>query len=235
MLLKPYKKIFVALDTTDLDFALALGSNLRGLVGGLKIGKEFFTALGPNGVCALTELGMPIFLDLKFHDIPATVTGAVSAALSLKPFMLNVHAMGGAEMIRAAVVAVKDYPGHRPLVLAVTLLTSLGDDDLKNVGIDGSSQNQVLRLAKLAKNQGVDGIVCSAREVPLLRDTFGDDFKLVVPGIRPIWANADDQKRTVSPADAIALGADYLVIGRPITAASDPADSARRITDELDQ
>jgi orotidine-5'-phosphate decarboxylase len=228
------KKIFVALDTTDLDRALELSRNLVGLVGGFKIGKEFFTALGPNGVLAVAKLGMPIFLDLKFHDIPATVNGAVRAALPLKPFMLNVHAAGGAEMLRAAVDAAGDGP-DRPLVLAVTMLTSLDDDDLKSIGVAASSEEQVLRLAQLAKDQGIDGVVCSAREVAVLRKVLGPDFKLVVPGIRPTWAAADDQKRIVTPTDAIVLGADYLVIGRPITATADPADVARRIADELDQ
>jgi len=228
------KKIFVALDTTDLDRALELSRNLVGLVGGFKIGKEFFTALGPNGVLAVAKLGMPIFLDLKFHDIPATVKGAVRAALPLKPFMLNVHAAGGAEMLRAAVDAAGDGP-DRPLVLAVTMLTSLDDDDLKSIGVAASSEEQVLRLAQLAKDQGIDGVVCSAREVAVLRKVLGPDFKLVVPGIRPTWAAADDQKRIVTPTDAIVLGADYLVIGRPITATADPADVARRIADELDQ
>jgi orotidine-5'-phosphate decarboxylase len=177
---------------------------------------------------------MPIFLDLKFHDIPATVTGAVRATLPLKPFMLNVHAMGGAEMIRAAVEAVGDDKG-RPLVLAVTILTSLSDVDLNAIGITGSSENQVLRLAQLAKDEGVDGVVCSAHEVAALREVFGSDFKLVVPGIRPTWAATDDQKRIVTPADAVALGTDYMVIGRPITTAADPVDVARRIANELDQ
>jgi orotidine-5'-phosphate decarboxylase len=190
--------------------------------------------LGPNGVLAVAKLGMPIFLDLKFHDIPATVKGAVRAALPLKPFMLNVHAAGGAEMLRAAVDAAGDGP-DRPLVLAVTMLTSLDDDDLKSIGVAASSEEQVLRLAQLAKDQGIDGVVCSAREVAVLRKVLGPDFKLVVPGIRPTWAAADDQKRIVTPTDAIVLGADYLVIGRPITATADPADVARRIADELDQ
>lgn len=232
--MKLSKKIFVALDTTDLDCALELSRNLVGLVGGFKIGKEFFTALGPNGVLAVAKLGMPIFLDLKFHDIPATVNGAVRAALPLKPFMLNVHAAGGAEMLRAAVDAAGDGP-DRPLVLAVTMLTSLDDDDLKSIGVAASSEEQVLRLAQLAKDQGIDGVVCSAREVAVLRKVLGPDFKLVVPGIRPTWAAADDQKRIVTPTNAIKLGADYLVIGRPITATADPADVARRIADELDQ
>lgn len=232
--MKPSDKIFVALDTPDLDQALALGRVLAGHVGAVKVGKEFFTALGPDGVRAVADLGMPVFLDLKFHDIPATVAGAVRAALALGPFMLNVHAMGGAAMLRAAVDAAGDGP-DRPMVLAVTVLTSLGDDDLIATGVAGSSLDQVLRLARLAKDQGLDGVVCSAREVVALRKECGPDFKLVVPGIRPAWAAADDQKRVVTPADAVALGADYLVIGRPITGADDPADAAKRIAEELDR
>ncbi len=232
MPVKPSDKIFVALDTTDLDQALALGRDLAGLVGGVKVGKEFFTALGPDGVRAVVDLGMPVFLDLKFHDIPATVAGAIRAACKLKPFMLNVHATGGAAMLRAAADAVGDG-SDRPLVLAVTVLTSLGDEDLAAIGVADPSGTQVLRLARLAKDQGIDGVVCSAREAAALREDLGPDFKLVVPGIRPAWAAADDQKRIVTPADAVALGADYLVIGRPITGADDPADAVKRIADEL--
>ena len=191
--MKPSDRIFVALDTTDLDRALMLGRDLAGLVGGIKVGKEFFTALGPDGVRALADLGMPVFLDLKFHEIPATVTGAIRAACTLKPFMLNVHATGGAAMLRAASDAAGDG-ADRPLVLAVTVLTSLGDDDLEAIGVAGSSGTQVLRLARLARDNGIDGVVCSAREVEVLRKELGPDFKLVVPGIRPEWAAADDQK-----------------------------------------
>ncbi len=232
--MKPSDRIFVALDTVDLDRALALGRGLRGLVGGFKLGKEFFTALGPDGVRAVGELGVAVFLDLKFHDIPATVAGAVKAAMALKPFMINVHASGGAAMMQAAADAAADGP-DRPLVVAVTVLTSLADEDLAATGVDGDAASQVLRLAKLAKQSGLDGVVCSAREAEALRAAVGNDFKLVVPGIRPEWAGADDQKRITTPADAVALGADYLVIGRPITAADDPADAAKRIAAELDE
>ncbi|NQV83238.1 MAG: orotidine-5'-phosphate decarboxylase [Rhodospirillales bacterium] len=230
--MKPSDKIFVALDTTDLDHALALGRDLAGLVGGVKVGKEFFTALGPDGVRAVADLGMPVFLDLKFHDIPATVAGAVRAALALGPFMLNVHASGGAAMMRAAAETVAKAP-TKPLVLAVTVLTSMGDGDLAAVGVGGDAASQVLRLAKLAQQSGLDGVVCSAREAEALRAALGPNFKLVVPGIRPDWAATDDQKRITTPSQAVALGADYLVIGRPITGADNPADAARRIAEEL--
>ncbi|MDA1090731.1 MAG: orotidine-5'-phosphate decarboxylase [Proteobacteria bacterium] len=234
--MKPSDRIFVALDTTDLESALVLGRSLKGLIGGVKVGKEFFTALGPDGVRAVGALGLPVFLDLKFHDIPATVAGAVKAALPLKPFMLNVHASGGAAMMRAAVHAAGEAAGNnagRPLVLAVTVLTSMGDDDLAAAGVPDTVAAQVLRLAKLARDSGLDGVVCSALEAEALRARLGTDFKLVVPGIRPEWAATDDQKRITTPSQAVAMGADYLVIGRPITGGADPADAARRIADEL--
>jgi orotidine-5'-phosphate decarboxylase len=233
MFVKPSKKIFVALDTTSLDFALTLSRDLKELIGGVKIGKEFFTALGPEGVRAVAELEVPIFLDLKFHDIPATVGAAIKAAIALKPFMLNVHATGGKEMLSAAVEAAGNGK-ERPLILAVTVLTSLGDNDLSSIGIESSFEKQVLRLARLAKDQNVDGVVCSAHEAYALRRALGPDFLLVVPGIRPSWAATNDQKRIITPVDAIDLGVDYLVIGRPITNAANPVDAARRIVDELE-
>jgi len=229
----PSDRIFVALDTSDLDKALALAEGLRGLVGGVKLGQEFFTAQGPAGVDAVTALGLPVFLDLKFHDIPATVSRAVGAALALKLFMLNVHASGGEAMMWAAADAAGLAGDERPLVVAVTVLTSLWSGDLVATGIDDNIEDQVLRLAALAENCDLDGVVCSPREVAALRRERGPDFKLVVPGIRPTWAAMDDQKRVETPADTVAAGADYLVIGRPITESQDPADAARRIADEI--
>jgi orotidine-5'-phosphate decarboxylase len=161
------------------------------------------------------------------------VAGAVRAALPLDPFMLNVHALGGAAMMRAAADAAAEAGAKRPMVLAVTVLTSLVTADLASVGIFGTVRDQVVRLAVLAKDCGLDGVVCSAEEVVALRGACGRDFKLVVPGIRPSWAAAGDQKRIVTPADAVALGADYLVIGRPITTAANPAEAARRIGEEI--
>ena len=229
----PSDRIFVALDTSDLDKALALAEGLRGLVGGVKLGQEFFTAQGPAGVDAVTALGLPVFLDLKFHDIPVTVSRAVGAALALKLFMLNVHASGGEAMMWAAADAAGLAGDERPLVVAVTVLTSLWSGDLVATGIDDNIEDQVLRLAALAENCDLDGVVCSPREVAALRRERGPDFKLVVPGIRPTWAATDDQKRVETPADTVAAGADYLVIGRPITESQDPADAARRIADEI--
>ena len=231
--MNPSDRIFVALDTSDLDKALALAGSLKGLVGGVKLGKEFFTAQGPAGVNAVTALGLPVFLDLKFHDIPATVTGAVGAALRMSPFMLNVHASGGETMMRAAAEAAELAGDDRPLVIAVTVLTSMWSGDLMATGIDENIEEHVLRLSALAENCGLDGVVCSPREVAALRQALGPDFKLVVPGIRPAWSETDDQKRVETPADAIAAGADFLVIGRPITGADDPADAAKRIADEI--
>ena len=229
----PSDRIFVALDTPDLDKALALAEGLRGLVGGVKLGKEFFTAQGPAGVNAVSALGVAVFLDLKFHDIPATVAGAVGAALAMKPFMLNVHASGGEAMMRAAADAAREAGDERPLVIAVTVLTSLWSGDLVATGIENNMEDQVLRLAALAENCDLDGVVCSPREVAALRRERGPDFKLVVPGIRPAWAATDDQKRVETPADTIDAGADYLIIGRPITESQDPADAAKRIADEI--
>ena len=232
-MLHPHERTFVALDTTDLERALELAKSLSGHVGGMKVGKEFFTACGPEGVRAVTDCGMPVFLDLKFHDIPNTVAGAIRAALPLKPYMVNVHASGGETMMRAAAMAAAEAGEGRPLTLAVTVLTSMDESDLQGIGVDDSVPDQVLRLASLAQFSGMDGVVCSAREVEDLREHLGRDFKLVVPGIRPAWASSDDQKRIVTPAAAIAIGADYLVIGRPITSVDDPVEAADKIATEI--
>ncbi|MGB0681622.1 MAG: orotidine-5'-phosphate decarboxylase [Magnetovibrionaceae bacterium] len=226
-------RVFVAIDTPDLDRALRLTEELAGLVGGIKLGKEFFTANGPEGVQRLAEHRLPIFIDLKYHDIPNTVAGAVRSTLPLKPYMLNVHATGGEAMMAAAVAAAAEAEMVRPLVLAVTVLTSLSDEDLAAVGVSGRVIEQVVRLAKLAKKNGLDGVVCSAKECMSIRGACGPDFRLVVPGIRPSWTERGDQKRVVTPAEALALGADFLVIGRPITGADSPSDAAKRIVEEL--
>jgi orotidine-5'-phosphate decarboxylase len=232
-ILHPHERTFVALDTTDLSYALDLANALSGHVGGMKVGKEFFTACGPDGVRAVTDCGMPVFLDLKFHDIPNTVAGAVKASLALSPYMVNVHACGGETMMRAAVQSAEAAGEGRPLVLGVTVLTSMDESDLQGIGVESSIPDQVLRLASLAQFSGMDGVVCSAREVEDLREHLGKEFKLVVPGIRPQWASSDDQKRIVTPAAAIAIGADYLVIGRPITGAGDPVEAADKIAAEI--
>ena len=229
--------VFVALDTQDLARAAALARDLSGAVGGLKIGKEFFTAQGPDGVRAAVA-GERLFLDLKFHDIPNTVAGAVRAAVHLRPFMLTVHASGGPAMLAAAAEAAReaaeDAEIARPLILGVTVLTSLDDADLAAVGQRAPASEQVRRLALLARDSGCDGAICSPHEIVALRAACGPDFTLVVPGIRPAWAATGDQKRVMTPAEALSAGADYLVIGRPIAAAEQPLEAARRIAAELD-
>ena len=230
----PTNRIFVALDTTDPGRAAGLAGGLAGLVGGIKLGKEFFTANGPQGVRqVMAAAALPLFLDLKFHDIPNTVAAAVRAALPLRPFMLNVHAAGGGAMMKGAAAAAAEAGPGRPLVLGVTVLTSLADADLAAIGMMGKTTDQVVRLARLAQDCGLDGVVCSAREIVALRSACGAGFKLVVPGIRPSWSAADDQRRIVTPKEALDLGADVLVIGRPIAAADDPAAAARRIAEEI--
>lgn len=229
----PKNRILVALDTIDLDRAADWAGALKGRVGGVKVGKEFFTAHGPGGVRRVAEGDMPLFLDLKFHDIPNTVAGAIRAALPLKPFMVNVHASGGEGMMRAAADAAREAGPQRPFILGVTVLTSLDDSDLKAVGFSSTVADQVVRLGLLAKKSGLDGVVCSALEIPALRRACGPDFKLVVPGIRPAGSDLGDQKRVMTPAEAVAQGADYLVIGRPITGTADPAKAATDIAASL--
>jgi orotidine-5'-phosphate decarboxylase len=237
-ILKARERILVALDTPDLTRAAAISEDLKGLVGGMKIGKEFFTANGPDGVRAAVS-GQPLFLDLKFHDIPNTVAGAIRSACHLHPMIVNVHAAGGRAMMQAAAEAAReaseDLEIERPLVIAVTLLTSLDQSDLDEVGIKGPVQDRVVALARLAQDCGLDGVVCSAREIAALREACGPAFKLVVPGIRPAWSETGDQKRVMTPAQAVASGADYLVIGRPISAAADPAAAAKRVIAELEE
>lgn len=233
MTLKATDRIFVPLDTPDADAAIDMATKLKGYVGGMKLGKEFFMANGPDAVEAVSAVGMPIFLDLKFHDIPNTVAGAVRSVLPLKPAIMNVHAVGGAAMMRAANEARAGVPSDDTLLIAVTVLTSLSDEDLAELGVNASAKDQAVRLAKLAKANGLDGVVCSPWEIAPIRAACGDDFKLVVPGIRPSWAAAGDQKRIMTPADAVREGADYLVMGRPITAADDPVAAAERVAEEL--
>ncbi len=232
------ERIVCAIDTADLDEAKRLADRLSGAVGLLKLGLQFYVAHGRAGVAALADSGLPVFLDLKFHDIPNTVAGAVRATAGAAPAMLTVHAGGGAAMMRAAAAAAMRLAdtaaGARPKMLAVTILTSFDDADAASVGMAGPVVDLVKRTASLAQACGLDGVVASAREVAMLRAECGPDFTLVVPGIRPGWASADDQKRIVTPAEALHLGADYLVIGRPITRADDPGDAARRIAAEMD-
>ena len=224
--------VFVALDTPDLSRACELAELVRPHVGGLKIGLEFISALGPDGVRAVAALGLPVFADVKFHDIPNTVAGASRALVSLGMSLFNVHVSGGEAMLRAAVeVAASANP--RPCVLGVTVLTSMNDDDLAAVGQIGPAPAQVLRLARLAKHSGLDGVVCSPQEIAEIRNACGTEFLIVTPGVRPAGSDLADQRRVTTPGDAVRAGADILVVGRPITAAADPAAAAKAISDEI--
>ncbi len=227
----PANRIIAAVDTTDLATARAWGRSLAPHVGMLKLGLAFFLAHGPAGVHAVTEA--PVFLDLKLHDIPNTVAGAVSAVLPVGAAMLTLHAAGGAAMIAAARNAAEAAGGARPKLLAVTVLTSLSAEALAETGVAGTPGAQVLRLAKLALAAGADGLVCSPQEVAMLRREIGPAPLLVVPGIRPAGAPAGDQARTLTPREAVEAGADWLVIGRPITGAPDPAAAAAAIAADL--
>jgi orotidine-5'-phosphate decarboxylase len=220
--------VFVALDTTDPVQARRLAEQVRDHVGGLKLGLEFFCAHGPEGVQAMADVGLPIFLDLKLHDIPNTVDGAMRALQAISPAIVTVHAAGGQAMMEAAKAAAPE--GTK--VVGVTVLTSLDDSDLAAAGVDGGSAAQVQRLAKLARSAGLDGIVCSGREVAAAHQAWPEGY-FVVPGIRPTQGDVADQKRVISPVDALEGGASVLVVGRPITQAADPATAAREIAASL--
>jgi orotidine-5'-phosphate decarboxylase len=230
-------QIFLAIDTTDVAVAAGQAAATMGTIGGIKLGLEFFAANGPGGVRTVTAGGAPLFLDLKLHDIPNTVASAVRAVVPLRPTLLTVHASGGDAMMRAAADAAAETAARdsiaRPRVVAVTVLTSLAESDMSAIGQQGPIADQARRLAGLARACGLDGVVCSPHEIETLRTECGADFLLVVPGVRPVWAAAGDQKRIMTPAEAARRGADYLVIGRPITAAADPAVAARRIAAEI--
>jgi orotidine-5'-phosphate decarboxylase len=231
--------ILVALDVASAPDALALAETLRGAVGGFKIGSQLFTSAGPEIVRTLVRRGDRVFLDLKFHDIPTTVAGAVAAATDLGVWMLNVHASGGPSMMSAARRAADESAARtgapRPLVIAVTVLTSLGDESLAAIGVQSTAADQVVRLAALARASGLDGVVASPQEVDAIRRSAGADFVIVTPGIRGGSARSgpDDQQRTASPSGAIAAGSSFLVIGRPITSAADPRRAALEMADEI--
>ncbi len=224
--------VFVALDTPDVDRALAIATAVRPHVGGLKIGLEFYTACGPEGVRRIVETGLPVFADVKFHDIPHTVAAASRELAKLGAKIFNIHVSGGERMMRDAAAAARAVD-PQVKVIGVTVLTSLDDAVLESVGQRGPAEEQVLRLARLARQSTLDGVVCSAHEIVPLRKALGPDFLLVTPGIRPAGADLADQKRVMTPAEAHRAGADILVIGRPITAAPDPAAAAKAIADEL--
>ena len=224
--------VVVALDFPSAEPALELAARLSPQLCRLKVGKELFTRSGPQLVEQLQGMGFEIFLDLKFHDIPNTVAGAVRAAADLGVWMVNVHAAGGRRMMEAAASALQGR-ANRPFLIAVTVLTSMTGEDLRELGYSETPAERVLRLAALTADSGLDGVVCSAMEASYLRNARGEGFTLVTPGIRLAGDSADDQRRVVTPADAMALGSDYLVIGRSITGAQDPLAALRQVHAEL--
>jgi orotidine-5'-phosphate decarboxylase len=224
--------VFVALDTPLLDRARALAQTLKPFVGGVKLGLEFYGANGPDGVRAIASIGAPVFLDLKLHDIPNTVAGAMKALMPIGAAILNVHASGGAQMMRAAVEAA-GMAERRAKIIAVTVLTSLEDRELPQIGVSGTALEQAVRLALLAKDSGLDGVVCSPHEIAAVRAACGPRFLIVTPGVRPAGGEFGDQKRVMTPKQAVDAGADILVIGRPITGAPDPVQAARQIAADL--
>lgn len=224
--------IIVALDYPEPSQALLMVEKLDPARCRLKIGKELFTRGGPQLVEAVVAQGYDVFLDLKYHDIPNTVAGACAAAASLGVWMVNVHALGGRRMMEAA-REVLEKVSQPPLLIAVTILTSMGEEDLREIGLPGTPAANVERLAKLAESSGLDGVVCSPQEVKVLRNSLPENFQLITPGIRPAWSAKGDQLRITTPSDAVASGSNYLVIGRPITADPEPLEALQRIENEL--
>lgn len=230
------KKIIVALDTKDTDQALDMASKLSNAAA-FKLGLEFFCANGPEGIRILTKKGLKIFLDLKLHDIPNTIEGAIKASVLINPFMMTVHISGGRSMLQRSMSTIKECCEKkslkRPLIVGVSVLTSIDEEDFNALGLSGRMEDQVKRLADLALNSGLDGIVCSAKELKGLRKHIDKNFIIVTPGIRPKWGERNDQKRIMTPTEAIKLGANYLVIGRPITGAKDPALAFEKLCSEV--
>ncbi len=226
-------KIIVAMDFDNEDQCLSMAKRLSPNDCRLKVGKELFTACGPRIVGQLMDLGFSVFLDLKFHDIPNTTSKAVKAAANLGVWMVNVHASGGERMMQETRNTLDKLSGPKPLLIAVTVLTSMESSDLRSIGIVNSPEEQVLKLARLTHTCGLDGVVCSAWEAQMMRQEFGTDFYLVTPGIRLESSPPDDQRRTLTPAAALGAGSDYLVIGRPITQSADPLATCRSIIDSV--
>lgn len=233
-----YNPLIVALDVPNREMAMRLVENLAGVAGCFKIGSELFTAEGPGITREILNCGAKVFLDLKFHDIPATVAKAVASAVNLGVDMLTIHTSGGLQMMIAAEISAQTTAAQMsrtpPLVLGVTVLTSMSDDDLLEIGIDVNPKQQVLRLARLAVKSGLRGLVCSPLELQLLRSELPADIKIVTPGIRSAEDSKDDQKRTMTAREAVRAGANYIVVGRPICSAQDPRLAALKILDSLD-
>ena len=231
------ERLIVALDVDTKDKALELAAKLRDRVGIFKIGLELFSSCGPEIVRDIRKTGARVFLDLKFHDIPNTAAKAAASVTKLGVFMLNVHALGGYDMMKKCAESVRAEASklkiEKPLLIAVTILTSMDENSLKKAGLNDNMESQVLRLSLLAKDAGLDGVVASPSEVKSIRERTGEDFLIVTPGVRPLWAAADDQKRFRTPEEAIKSGADYIVVGRPITGAADPVEAARKVLEEM--
>ena len=234
--IKNRNKIIIAIDTKDINHALKLVKEIPD-AGAFKLGLEFFCSNGIEGVEKIADTGARIFLDLKFHDIPNTVKEALRSTLYIDPFMMTLHISGGKNMLSSSVKMVKETydekSSKRPLIVGVSVLTSIIEEDLKTMGITGKVEQHVKRLADLAFESGMDGIVCSAKELKYLKSSFNDRFLFVTPGIRTNWNKKHDQKRIMTPSQAIRLGADFLVIGRPITEASDPLEAFNKICSEI--
>ncbi|MCX5667921.1 MAG: orotidine-5'-phosphate decarboxylase [Candidatus Omnitrophica bacterium] len=233
----PKERLIVALDVNTKERALGLVEKLKAEIKIFKIGSELFTSCGPSIVEEAVNAGAKIFLDLKFHDIPNTVRKAAIAATRLGVFIFNVHALGGSDMMKRAAEAAADEARRlkiaKPKIIAVTVLTSMDENSLKKIGINDNMEKQVLKLAKLAKDASLDGVVASPSEVRLIRRELGEEFIIVTPGVRPEWAAANDQKRVMTPKEAIDNGADFIVVGRPIIEASNPVIAARKIVEEI--
>ncbi|MDO8535627.1 MAG: orotidine-5'-phosphate decarboxylase [Candidatus Omnitrophota bacterium] len=231
------ERLIVALDVDTKEKAVELAEKLQSEVKIFKIGSELFTSCGPDIVAAVKSMGCGIFLDLKFHDIPNTVAKSAIAATRLGVTILNVHALGGYDMMKSAAEAVameaKALKIMKPKIIAVTILTSADENSLKKIGINDNMENQVLRLAKLAKDASLDGVVASPSEVKLIRRALGEEFIIVTPGVRPLWADVNDQKRIATPKEAVQSGATYIVVGRPVVKAADPIAAAKRILEEI--
>jgi orotidine-5'-phosphate decarboxylase len=236
-MIQPANPIICAIDTTEIDEAEQLVAQIKNHVGAIKLGLEFFTANGSTGVRKIAHHQVPVFLDLKFHDIPNTVARAIRATAGIDTFMMTVHTAGGRAMLKAAIDASMEVAiltgKERPQVIGVTVLTSLDQADISMIGVRDTLNDQVARLADLAQSCGLDGVVCSPYEITSLRKQCGNDFTLVVPGIRPEGSAQDDQKRTLTPAEAIQKGATHLVIGRPITTAKNPVETLKSIVASL--